>query len=61
MVKYVGLAYEEARGCRKSLTAMAFTGNFRGVRRISHGRECMSGIFPLVKTEATPAYICPNL
>jgi hypothetical protein len=61
MIKYTGLMREEARGCRKGRTAKAFTGNFRGAHRISHGRECMSGIFPLAKTEATPAYICPNL
>ena len=48
MIKYVGLTREEARGCCKGPAAMAFAGNFRGVRRISHGRECMSGIFPLV-------------
>ena len=60
MLKYVGLAREEARGCRKRLTAMAFAGNFRGVRLISHGRKCMLGIYPLVKPR-TPAYIYPNL
>ena len=61
MIKYTSLMREEARGCRKGRTAKAFTGNFRGAHRISHGRKCMSGIFHLVKTEATPAYICPNL
>ena len=48
MIEYVGLMCKEARGCRKCRTAKAFAGNFRGVHRISHGRECMSGIFPLV-------------
>ena len=40
MIKCSCLACEEARGCRKCITAMVFAGNFRGARWIHKAARC---------------------
>ena len=46
MVKCSCLACDEARGCRKCITAMAFAGNFRGACWIHKAAKCSLCIFP---------------
>ena len=46
MIKCSCLACDEARGCRKCITAMAFAGNFRGACWIHKAAKCSLCIFP---------------
>ena len=62
MIKYSCLACEEARGCRKCLTAMAFAGNFRGACWIHIGsKDAAECIFLQRIADKNTACITPDL
>ena len=62
MIKCSCLACEEARGCRKCITAMAFAGNFRGACWIHIGSKMqLSASSYGDNAEKVTACIIPNL